>query len=36
MISDGKMGALTAMLYDKLTGIQYGKEKDAFGWIRTI
>jgi branched-chain amino acid aminotransferase len=35
-ISDGKMGDLTKKLYDKLTGIQYGREKDEFGWIKTL
>ncbi len=35
-ISGGKMGELTSKLYDKLTGIQYGKEKDEFGWIKTL
>ena len=36
VVSGGKMGPLTSKLYDKLTGIQYGKEKDEFGWIMTI
>ena len=35
-ISGGHMGELTKKLYDKLTGIQYGAEKDEFGWIKTI
>ncbi len=35
-VAGGKMGPLTSKLYDKLTGIQYGKEKDEFGWITTI
>jgi branched-chain amino acid aminotransferase len=35
-ISGGKMGELTGKLYDKLTGIQYGREKDEFGWIKTL
>ena len=35
-ISGGQMGELTSKLYDKLTGIQYGKEKDEFGWIKTL
>jgi hypothetical protein len=30
------MGELTGKLYDKLTGIQYGREKDEFGWTLTI
>ncbi|MDD5016850.1 MAG: branched-chain amino acid aminotransferase [Eubacteriales bacterium] len=35
-VSGGKMGDLTAKLYDTLTGIQYGKIKDPFGWIKTL
>lgn len=35
-ISGGNMGELTSKLYDKLTGIQYGREKDEFGWIKTL
>ena len=35
-IGGGQMGALTGRLYDKLTGIQYGREKDEFGWTMTI
>lgn len=35
-ISGGKMGELTGKLYDKLTGIQYGREKDEYGWTMTI
>ncbi len=36
VISGGNMGELTSKLYDKLTGIQYGREKDEFGWIKTL
>lgn len=36
VISEGKMGELTSSLYNKLTGIQYGKEKDEFGWIKKL
>ncbi len=35
-VGDGKMGKLTAQLYEKLTGIQYGREEDTFGWIKTL
>lgn len=35
-VADGSMGTLTSKLYDKLTGIQYGREKDEFGWIKTL
>ena len=32
-INDGKIGEVTQMLYDTLTGIQWGKIEDSFGWI---
>ncbi|MFA5675559.1 MAG: branched-chain amino acid aminotransferase [Christensenellales bacterium] len=35
-VADGGMGELTLRLYNKLTGIQYGREKDEFGWTMTI
>ena len=35
-ISGGDMGTLTSRLYDKLTGIQYGREEDEFGWIKKL
>ena len=35
-ISGGNMGALTSQIYDKLTGIQYGREEDRFGWIKKL
>ncbi len=35
-VADGKMGNLTSRLYDMLTGIQYGREKDEFGWIMSV
>ncbi len=35
-INNQKMGDITKWLYDKLTGIQYGKEADEFGWIVKI
>lgn len=35
-VANGNMGELTMRLYDKLTGIQYGREKDEFGWIKTL
>ncbi len=31
-ISDGGIGELTQKLYDELTGIQWGKKDDPFGW----
>ena len=35
-VGDGGVGKLTQKLYDTLTGIQYGKIPDSFGWIRKI
>jgi branched-chain amino acid aminotransferase len=35
-VGDGGVGQLTQKLYDTLTGIQYGKLEDTFGWIRKI
>ena len=35
-IAGGKMGELTGKLYDTLTGMQYGKVEDTFGWIKTL
>ena len=32
-INSGKIGALTQKLYDFLTGIQWGRIDDPFGWI---
>lgn len=32
-IGDGNIGAITQKLYDTLTGIQFGKIADPFGWI---
>ena len=31
-INDGKIGPISRKLYDTLTGIQWGKIKDEFGW----
>ena len=33
---DNKIGAISQMLYDTMTGIQWGKIKDEFGWIVKI
>ena len=33
VINDGKIGEVSQMLYDTLTGIQYGKLEDPFEWI---
>ena len=32
-INGGKIGPVTQKLYDELTGIQWGKAADPFGWI---
>ncbi|MCD8095933.1 MAG: branched-chain amino acid aminotransferase [Ruminococcus sp.] len=33
IINDNKIGKVSQMLYDTLTGIQWGKIEDEFGWI---
>jgi branched-chain amino acid aminotransferase len=33
VIGGGKIGQVTQQLYDILTGIQWGKEKDSFHWV---
>lgn len=35
-VNDGKIGEVTQMLYDTLTGIQWGKLEDNFGWTVEI
>ncbi len=35
-INDGKMGEITKMLYDTITGIQYGKLEDPYGWRKVL
>jgi len=35
-VGDGGVGNLTRKLYDTLTGIQYGRIADQFGWIQKI
>jgi branched-chain amino acid aminotransferase len=35
-VGDGGVGSLTRKLYDTLTGIQYGRIPDTFGWLRKI
>ncbi len=35
-INDNKIGNISQMLYDTMTGIQWGKIPDEFGWIREI
>lgn len=36
IINGGKIGELTQMLYDELTGIQWGKKPDKHNWIVKI
>ena len=35
-LSAGKVGKITQRLYDTLTGIQTGKLKDEFGWVKFV
>ncbi len=35
-LTGGKVGKVTQQLYDTLTGIQTGKLKDEFGWVRFV
>lgn len=35
-VNDGKIGEVTQHLYDTLTGIQWGKLPDTYGWIVPI
>lgn len=35
-VNGGKIGETSQMLYDTLTGIQWGKIKDEYGWIQKI
>ena len=34
--SDGEVGKITKELYDILTGIQFGKSEDKYGWISKL
>ena len=36
IVNGGKIGEITQMLYDTLTGIQWGKIDDTFGWTHKI
>ena len=36
VINGGKIGEVTQKLYDTLTGIQWGKIDDPFGWTLPI
>ncbi len=35
-VSDGQIGAFTQKLFDTLTGIQWGRTEDAYGWTKII
>jgi len=36
MIGDGAVGKVTQLMYDTLTGIQYGRLPDRFGWMSKL
>ncbi len=36
LIGENAVGPLVQQLYDALTGIQYGKKADSFGWMKRI
>ncbi|MBQ8406467.1 MAG: aminotransferase class IV, partial [Clostridia bacterium] len=36
LVGGGKIGEVTQKLYDTLTGIQWGKIKDEFGWVYAL
>ncbi len=36
VVGGGKIGEVTQELYDTLTGIQWGKVEDTFGWVHKI
>jgi len=35
-VGDGGIGELAQRLYDEMTGIQYGRLEDKFGWVRVV
>ena len=36
IVNHGEIGPVTQMLYDTLTGIQWGKTADPFGWTKLV
>ncbi|MTV50736.1 branched-chain amino acid aminotransferase [Heliobacillus mobilis] len=36
VINEGKTGELASRLFDSITGMQYGKSEDLFGWIADV
>lgn len=35
-VKDGKTGPVSRMLFEEITGVQYGEKKDTYGWIETL
>lgn len=35
-INNGQIGNISQKLYDDLTGIQWGRKEDTYGWIETV
>lgn len=35
-VKDGKAGPISAMLFDEITGVQYGQKEDSYGWIEPV
>ena len=35
-INNGEIGEISQMLYDKITGMQFGKLPDEFGWTVVV
>ncbi len=35
-VGDGQVGELSRRLYDELTGMQYGKKEDRYGWVYEV
>lgn len=35
-VNNGQIGPTTQMLYDELTGLQWGKKPDPFGWVYPV
>jgi branched-chain amino acid aminotransferase len=36
VVADGNTGEISQKLYDEITGIQYGRKADHFGWRHRI
>jgi len=36
IINNNEIGAVSQMLYDTMTGIQWGKIEDTFGWVKEV